>query len=258
MARVVGNIRRPRRRGHGERRITATVAAAVLYLGVGCTPSAPSHQPGTGPGVVLGGSEEPVEPHNEADVTFAQAMIAYHEQSAELAILGETHGQKPEIRAIAQRIRLIQEAEVNQLTEWLEEWSAEAPSPSPSAELSATPLAFPQLTLPPITAGPPSADPSPQVRTPAADDTPSPRGSGATPRPRRAKEPAELLAELKAAPAHRFDQLFIDAMIAHHERAIRIAETEQLQGRHPGARELAARIVKAQRADIKQLEELRE
>lgn len=267
MARETARTGRLRDRAHGYRPIAATVAAAMaLGLGAGCTDSASRRYPGTGPGVVLRPNEDPVEPHNDADVAFVRAMITYHERTLELARVGEARAQRPELREIAQRLRLVQEAEVHQLTEWLDEWTGSTPSPSPSPstspDLFATPLGFPPIELPPLTVAPPANEPSPPTDAPSPEasspsPSPSPRARGATPRPRGSAGAIPTLAELQEAPADQFDQLYIDAVLAHCEEALRIAETEQRQGKHEGARELATRIIQAQREEIKLLRELR-
>lgn len=229
--------------GRGEMRGIAGIIAAVLLLApAGCMEKTRDRQLGTGPGVVFGtASEEPVEPHNEADVAFARAMIEHHEHAMELVSLGETRARDPKIRTKAGQIRLVLEAEISQLTEWLEEWLAESaylsPPVTPDADLSPDPS--------PTPASSPKADPSPtgHPATPTASVSASP-------------DPARTLAALRRSSDDRFDQLFLDALIEHQERAADITAAEQQQGRHPGARELATRIAKAQRSEIEQLRRL--
>ncbi len=54
-----------------------------------------------------------------------------------------------------------------------------------------------------------------------------------------------------------FDRTFIDMMIPHHQDAIRMARTELEQGKDPGVRELAERILAAQSKEIRDMNEWR-
>ena len=58
---------------------------------------------------------------NDADVEFAQGMIAHHEQAIEMAeiALDPNVGASPEVVDLATRIKAAQDPEVTQMTEWL-------------------------------------------------------------------------------------------------------------------------------------------
>jgi uncharacterized protein (DUF305 family) len=58
---------------------------------------------------------------NEADVEFAQGMIAHHEQAVEMAeiALDPTVGAGAEVTDLATRIQAAQEPEIEQMTAWL-------------------------------------------------------------------------------------------------------------------------------------------
>jgi uncharacterized protein (DUF305 family) len=58
---------------------------------------------------------------NDADVEFAQAMIAHHEQAIEMAeiALDPTVGASPEVVDLATRIKAAQDPEVELMTGWL-------------------------------------------------------------------------------------------------------------------------------------------
>ncbi|MEU6743634.1 DUF305 domain-containing protein [Streptosporangium sandarakinum] len=64
------------------------------------------------------------------------------------------------------------------------------------------------------------------------------------------------MAGLKAAKGAEFDRMFAKMMIAHHEGAVGMAETERAQGADPAAKRLAADIIAAQQAEIKQMRKL--
>jgi uncharacterized protein (DUF305 family) len=59
---------------------------------------------------------------NEADVEFAQGMIAHHEQAIEMAeiALDPNIGASPEVVDLATRIQAAQDPEVELMTRWLE------------------------------------------------------------------------------------------------------------------------------------------
>jgi uncharacterized protein (DUF305 family) len=61
------------------------------------------------------------------------------------------------------------------------------------------------------------------------------------------------MATLKAARGAKFDAMFAQMMIAHHNGAISMARDEQANGKDPDAKKLAATIVKAQTAEISTL-----
>lgn len=61
---------------------------------------------------------------NDADVEFAQGMIAHHEQAVEMAeiALDPTVGARPEVVDLATRIAGAQEPEIVTMTGWLAAW----------------------------------------------------------------------------------------------------------------------------------------
>lgn len=107
----------------------ATTAVAVLTVAAGCggtdhgsgagghdagapAPSAASAQPGAG--------------HNEADVTFAQAMIPHHRQALEMATTAEAKASSADVKALATKIKQAQGPEIEEMTTWLQNWGAPA------------------------------------------------------------------------------------------------------------------------------------
>ena len=61
---------------------------------------------------------------NEADVTFAQAMIPHHEQAIEMAdiALDPTVGASADVQALAEAIQSAQDPEIELMTGWLIAW----------------------------------------------------------------------------------------------------------------------------------------
>lgn len=58
----------------------------------------------------------------EADVSFAQNMIAHHEQAVQMSTLAETQAKDPELKALAAQIKAAQAPEITTMTAWLNAW----------------------------------------------------------------------------------------------------------------------------------------
>lgn len=58
---------------------------------------------------------------------------------------------------------------------------------------------------------------------------------------------------LKKAKGAEFERAWLQAMIAHHEGAIRMAKAEQSTGANPAAKRLASEMIRTQRAELQQL-----
>lgn len=69
---------------------------------------------------------------------------------------------------------------------------------------------------------------------------------------------AGQMAELAAAHGADFDRMWLTMMIAHHEGAVQMAQTELAEGRDPQARTLAQQIIDTQQAEIEQMRTLLE
>ncbi|WP_152364731.1 DUF305 domain-containing protein [Microlunatus speluncae] len=64
------------------------------------------------------------------------------------------------------------------------------------------------------------------------------------------------LERIRASDTAAAERLFLTLMIAHHEGAVGMGETELKQGRNPAARELAQTIIDTQQAEITTMKEL--
>lgn len=62
--------------------------------------------------------------NNDADVRFAQNMIAHHEQAIEMAEVVLERGQNEKVRALAGRIKAAQTPEIETMRGWLGDWGA--------------------------------------------------------------------------------------------------------------------------------------
>lgn len=61
---------------------------------------------------------------------------------------------------------------------------------------------------------------------------------------------------LEQSKGQRFEKAWLEAMIAHHEGAIQIAKTEQVEGANPAAKRLAGEVVRTQQAELRELRSL--
>ncbi len=154
---------------------------------------------------------------NDADVTFAQGMIPHHQQAVEMAQLAEDRAESPELKQLASEIEAAQAPEIEQLTGWLEDWGAEAPS-----------------------------DPMDHGDMGHGDSTSDMSGMMT----------AEDMNMLENANGADFDQMFLTMMIEHHEGAVEMAKTEVGDGENPDAIAMAEQIISTQEAEIEQMQEM--
>ena len=66
----------------------------------------------------------------------------------------------------------------------------------------------------------------------------------------------EVMAELRGLSGADFDRQFLASMIAHHQGAIEMAQTQLADGRDPQAIELAQKIIADQEAEIEEMQGL--
>lgn len=103
------------------RRLTAPAVALVLTATLAACGSDDSSSADTTPATVAPGGSTATVALNEADVEFAQGMIAHHEQAIEMAeiALDPNVGASPEVVDLATRIKDAQDPEVELMTGWL-------------------------------------------------------------------------------------------------------------------------------------------
>ncbi|WP_307818126.1 DUF305 domain-containing protein [Janibacter endophyticus] len=64
----------------------------------------------------------------------------------------------------------------------------------------------------------------------------------------------EAMAELEGLSGTEFDRRFLELMIAHHQGAVEMAQTQLVDGENPQALELAQQIIDDQQAEISDME----
>ena len=135
---------------------------------------------------------------------------------ADLA-LNPKYGASPEVQQLAQQIKAAQGPEIEQMTQWLQQWGA------PTA--------------------------SPGMHMPGMDHEMGGMVMSGMMSPKQMKE-------LRASRGTQFDQLWLSMMIEHHQGAIDMAQQVEASSSNPQVQELANQIIAAQQAEIATMQEL--
>jgi len=191
----------------------SVVAAAALLSACGSSES--SSEPA---------SESPSAPSaspadfNEADVTFAKAMIPHHEQAVEMATiaLDPAVGASPEVVDLATRIQSGQQPEIDMMTAWLVGWGEEPHDMNDMGSMDDM------------------ADMEGMEGMMSADD----------------------MAAMSVMSGPAFDARWVEMMILHHEGALAMAEGVEASGQNADVVLLADEIIAAQRAEIEEMRAL--
>jgi uncharacterized protein (DUF305 family) len=160
------------------------------------------------------------EAHNDADVMFAQHMIPHHQQAVEMSdMVLAKQGIDPRVTELANQIKAAQGPEIEKMQGWLNQWGNPAMPSMPAADM------------------------------PGHENMPG--MSGTSPMPGMAGMMSEQdMTALQNAQGVEASRLFLTQMIAHHEGAITMAQTEIKDGQYPAAVELARAIVSTQQKEI--------
>ena len=212
--------------------------AMTLLLFAGCSNAQDSKETSTSTADPAAGSESAMV-HNSADVAFVTGMIPHHEQAVEMSdlVLAQpvsAAGSNAEVRALAQQIADAQAPEVELMETWLEDWGMSSDTVTDDGGMNM---------------GGGEKDGHDMAG----------HGSGGG-----EMDDGEMngmmtesqMNELSQATGAELDQLYLELMIAHHEGAIEMAQTELKGGRNPAALKLAQGIIDTQQAEIEQMQAL--
>ena len=202
--------------------LIAVTTAALVLAGCGGDSTTGSTPAGTQPP----SSQQQAPDHNQADVTFAQAMIPHHAQAIEMAQLAPDRAQSPQVKDLANRIEQAQGPEIETMTAWLRAWNAEVPPVGQGGMGHGGGM-----------------DP---------DRGMDPGGMG----PMQGMMNGQQMQQLDQATGAEFDRLFLQMMIMHHEGAVTMARTELESSKNPEATQLAQQIIDAQQAEIQEMRAL--
>ncbi|MGH3825381.1 MAG: DUF305 domain-containing protein [Pseudonocardiaceae bacterium] len=182
------------------------VSAALAGCGTSATPPPSS-------------SATIAQAHNQADVTFAQAMIPHHAQAVAMSAMAAQRAASSQVKDLAARIQAAQQPEIDQMIGWLRAWNASVPSTN-----------------------------SPMGGMGQMDHG----GSGAV----HGMMSKDQMQQLGQASGDAFDRMFLQMMITRHQGAVTMSEAELTDGQYPEARQLAQRIIDAQQREITEMETL--
>ena len=196
---------------------TLAALAATTMLAAGLTAC------GSGDDATSGSGSTSSSAHDDADVTFVQSMIPHHEQAVRMAEMADDAAGSPEVRDLAERIKAAQGPEIETMQGWLEDWGVDEDSHG----------------------GMDHGD---------GMDGDGMGGDGMDDMPGMMSD-ADL-GDLGEADGAAFDRMFLTMMIAHHEGAIEMAETEIADGEDPDVVSLAKDIKAAQTEEIAQMRRL--
>ena len=169
--------------------------AVAGVVALGAMACATSMQQSAQSGTPTGAPRTPAEqaradsgrmPFTAADVHFMQGMIHHHAQAVVMAGWAQTHGARPDVKTLAQRIDVAQRDEMAFMQRWLGERHQDAPDPLEHYQMG---MAM-----------------SPSELMPGMLS-------------------AEQMKALDAARGPDFDRLFLTDMIQHHQGAITMVNT---------------------------------
>lgn len=164
-------------------------------------------------------AERAVEPEfNEADVAFMQMMVPHHAQAIVMAELAEKHARSDRVRELAARIRAAQGPEILMMASWLDERDMAVPT---------------------------------AAEDPSEWDHSEHGHNGMVGMLTEAQ-----MDELERTRGAAFDQLFLQAMIQHHEGAIDMADDVAVDGIDIMVSEVAADVALTQTAEVGRMQEM--
>lgn len=223
---------------------TAVVAAAVLVL-AGCSSSGNDQARQTPAST----SPSATQPHNHADVMFARHMIPHHQQAIQMSdtVLAK-QGIDARVVDLANTIKTAQGPEIQQMQSWLSQWGEPTMSMMPGMMPGRSPM--PTQSGDPHHSGQPSAGMTPsQTMMPSATMTPGMNGMMGM------MSDADMAA-LRNAQGVDASKLFLQQMIAHHQGAITMAQTEIDTGQFTAAVDLARSIATSQQQEINTMQSI--
>lgn len=200
-----------------------TLVAAVLAGTLAITVAACSSTTDDQPAMPMDTSAMPMS-GTAADVAFAQSMIPHHQQAIEMAdlALNPDAQASPQVRKLATAIKGAQDPEIQQMTDWLQQWGAPTTMPGASGDM-------------------------------AAMDHGGHDMGGMT---MSGMMTSEDMAALSQASGTEFDSMWLQMMIAHHEGAVVMAEQVKAQSDNSDVTALADQVITAQKQEIDTMKQL--
>ena len=176
---------------------------------------------------------------NTADVTFAQSMVPHHQQAVTMAdmALGAKAGASQSVKDLATRIKAAQGPEITMMQGWLTSWGE-------MTTASTTVMGMDHST---------AAMAGTAMSGTAMSGTAM---SGTTVTGMDGMMSAADMTALGATTGKPFDTMWLTMMVAHHQGAVTMSQTELTAGTNADAKALAGKIVTAQNAEIAEMDRL--
>ncbi|WP_315791217.1 DUF305 domain-containing protein [Fischerella sp. JS2] len=153
------------------------------------------------------------------DLRFIDAMTLHHRGAIAMAKEAEQKSQRFEIKKLARNIIIAQSREENELLQkWRKAW-------------------YPQASAEPVAYGG--------------------EGKSVVPMSKEQQKSMTMFEDLGSADAE-FDLRFMNAMIAHHEGAVTMAQDALSKSKRPEIKKLAQGIIDSQQAEINQMKQWRQ
>jgi uncharacterized protein (DUF305 family) len=160
-------------------------------------------------------SSSPSSTADSGDVAFAQLMIPHHQQAVDMADLALKYATTTQVKELADQITNAQDPEIDQMTQWLQDWGAPTAMPSSDGDMGDMDMG----------------------------------GMGEAGMMTEAE-----MRSLAAARGGEFDQMWLQMMIAHHEGAIAMAQQVLNTTNITEVAALANDVVLAQQAEIETMQ----
>lgn len=164
---------------------------------------------------------------NDVDIAFARDMVVHHAQAVEMVDLAEDELTGP-VRGMALRIRDAQRPEIATMAMWLHQHGQPVPQQAQDAGVELAELGI---------------EPAEEHGSHDHADMAGMAGP-------------EELARLGEARGEEAERLFLELMIAHHEGALEMSQTQADGGSDPVITELAHEIYSGQQVEIQRMQEL--
>lgn len=209
----------------------SAAAFAVLLTVTACTSAGKQAGSNTTSVASSGASTSPSGPavHNDADVTFAQQMIAHHQQAIQMSdtILGKERID-PRVIQLANKFKAAQGPEIQQMQAWLGQWGQPATPMMPNGSMT------PNGTMPAMPSHPGMSGMAGMSGMMSEQD----------------------MQALQNAQGLDASKLFLTQMIRHHQGAITMAHNEINSGQFQPATTLARSIVTSQQQEINRMQSI--
>ncbi|NLG55438.1 MAG: DUF305 domain-containing protein [Rhodococcus sp.] len=186
--------------------------------------------------------------HNDADIAFAQGMLPHHEQAIVMSdIILAKADIDPRVIALAQQIKAAQGPEIDTLHEWMTAWGVPGEEHDHGGHGRDEGESYEdygnRLEEHYERRGNEYEQQYDGGSAPSGHDMPGMLSD-------------EDLQELRDAEGVDASRLFLTQMIAHHEGAVEMAQTEIQDGQNPDAVEMARSIVSSQQAEIDEMQDI--